>query len=50
MAAMIVSGLIDDGVVVTPTTGATANDKSTFMYDKEKMIWDPLRLAEHMKS
>jgi hypothetical protein len=50
MAAMIVSGLIDDGVVVTPTTAATANDKSTFMYDKEKMIWDPLRIAEQMKS
>ena len=49
MAEMIVSGLIDDGVVVTPTT-ATANDKSTFMYDKEKMIWDPLRIAEQMKS
>jgi hypothetical protein len=31
MAAMIVSGLIDDGVVVSPTTAATANDKSTFM-------------------
>jgi hypothetical protein len=50
MAAMIVSGLIDDGVVGTPTTAATANDKSTFMYDKEKMIWDPLRIAEQMKS
>jgi hypothetical protein len=50
MAAMFVSGLIDDGVVVTPSTAATANDRSTFRYDKEKMIWDPLRIAEQMKS
>jgi L-2-hydroxyglutarate oxidase len=50
MAAMIVSRLIEDGVVVTPTTTAAANDDSTFIYDKEKMIWDPLRIAEQMKS
>jgi hypothetical protein len=43
MAAMIVSGLIEDGVVVTPTTTAAAKDDSTFIYDKEKMIWDALR-------
>ena len=42
MAAMIVSELIDDGVLVTPTTASKANDKSTSMYDKEKVIWDPL--------
>ncbi len=47
---MIVSGLIEDRVVVTSTTASRANDKSTFMYDKEKMIWDPLRIAEQMKS
>jgi hypothetical protein len=46
MAAMIVSRLIDDGVVVTLTTTAAANDDSTFIYDKGKLIWDPLRIAE----
>jgi predicted lipoprotein with Yx(FWY)xxD motif len=50
MAAMIVSRLFEDGVVVTLTTTAAANDDSTFIYDKEKMIWDPLRIAEQMKS
>ena len=50
MATMIVSRLIEDGVVVTLTTTAAANDDSTFIYDKEKMIWDPLRIAEQMKS
>ena len=43
MAAMIVSRLIEDGVVVTLTNTAAANDDSTFIYDKEKMIWDNLR-------
>jgi hypothetical protein len=43
MAAMIVSRLIKDGAVVTLTTTAAANDDSTFIYDKEKMIWDALR-------
>jgi len=50
MAAMTASRLIEDEVVVTPTTTAAANDDSTFIYDKEKMIWDPLRIAEQMKS
>jgi (S)-2-hydroxyglutarate dehydrogenase len=50
MAAMIVSRLIEDGVVVTPATAAATKDDSTFIYDKEKMIWDPLRIAEQMKS
>jgi len=50
MAAMTASRLIEDEVVVTPTTTAAANDDSTFMYDKEKMIWDPLIIAEQMKS
>jgi hypothetical protein len=43
MAAMIVSRLIKDGAVVTLTTTAAANDDSTFIYYKEKMIWDALR-------
>jgi (S)-2-hydroxyglutarate dehydrogenase len=42
MAAMIVSGLIEDGVVFTPGSAASANDN-------EKMIWDPIRIAEQMK-
>jgi hypothetical protein len=42
MAAMIVSGLIKDGVVFTPGFAAPAN------YN-EKMMWDPIRIAEQMK-
>jgi predicted lipoprotein with Yx(FWY)xxD motif len=49
MAAMTVSRLIEDGVVVTYYHGCSKDD-STFIYDKEKMIWDPLRIAEQMKS
>jgi hypothetical protein len=50
MATMSVSRLIEDGVLVTAITTATVKDDSTFIYDKERMIWDPLRIAEQMKS
>jgi hypothetical protein len=50
IATMIVSRLIEDRVVVTAITTATVKDDSTSIYDKERMIWDPLRIAEQMKS
>jgi (S)-2-hydroxyglutarate dehydrogenase len=51
MAAMIVSQLIDDGIVAAPTIPASENGDSTFIYgNKEKIIWDPLSIAEQMKS